>query len=149
MVKTLPSKAGGAGSIPGQETKIPHGAGPKNQNIKQKRNRNKFSKKFKNDPHPKRENLKKKNSTPIFSKRTAPHLPPAPFQTSQPSSWSRRACSPGMLKARTGRCLGGTWEAAVAAAAQPKMTGQQPLIIRPVLSGPATSCRYHVNILNL
>ena len=36
VVKTLPSKAGGAGSILGQGTKIPHALGPKNQNIKQK-----------------------------------------------------------------------------------------------------------------
>ena len=115
MVKTLPSKAGGAGLIPGGGTKIPHVSGPKTQNIKQKRNCNTFSKNFKNDPHQKKKNLKK-NSTPIFSKRTAPSLPPAPLQTSQPSSWSRRACSPGLLKARAGRCLGGTWEVAVAAA---------------------------------
>ena len=31
MVKTLPSNAGGAGSIPGQEAKIPH-ASQKNRN---------------------------------------------------------------------------------------------------------------------
>ena len=36
MVKTSPSNAGGAGSIPGQGAKIPHASGPKNQNIKQK-----------------------------------------------------------------------------------------------------------------
>ena len=36
VVKTSPSSAGGAGSIPGQGAKIPHAAGPKNQNIKQK-----------------------------------------------------------------------------------------------------------------
>ena len=29
MVGTLPAKAGGAGSIPGQEAKIPHGLWPK------------------------------------------------------------------------------------------------------------------------
>ena len=58
MIKTLPSNAGGAGSIPGGEAKIPHASQPKNQNIKQKQYCNKFSKDFKNGPHPK----KKKNS---------------------------------------------------------------------------------------
>ena len=33
MVKTLPSNAGGVGSIPGQGAKIPHASQPKNQNI--------------------------------------------------------------------------------------------------------------------
>ena len=36
MVKTLPSNAGGAGSIPGRGAKIPHASRPKNRNIKQK-----------------------------------------------------------------------------------------------------------------
>ena len=31
VVKTLPSNAGGAGSIPGRGAKIPHASGPKNQ----------------------------------------------------------------------------------------------------------------------
>ena len=35
VVKTSPSKAGSAGSIPGQGTKIPPALRPKNQNIKQ------------------------------------------------------------------------------------------------------------------
>ena len=48
-VKTLPSNAGGVGSIPGQEAKIPHGWWPKKQNIQQKQYGNKFSKNFKND----------------------------------------------------------------------------------------------------
>ena len=117
MVKTLPSKAGGAGLIPGRGTKIPHVSGPKKQNIKQKQNCNTFSKNFKNDPHQKKKNLKE--TALLFSQREQlPSLPPALLQTSQPSSWSRRACSPGLLKARAGCCLGGTWEAAVAAAAQ-------------------------------
>ena len=34
VVKTLPSNAGGAGSIPGQGEKIPHASWP--QNVKQK-----------------------------------------------------------------------------------------------------------------
>ena len=36
VVKTSPSNAGGAGSIPGQRAKIPHASQPKNQNIKKK-----------------------------------------------------------------------------------------------------------------
>ena len=36
MVKTSLSNAGGAGSISGQEAKIPHASRPKKQNIKQK-----------------------------------------------------------------------------------------------------------------
>ena len=36
VVKTSPSSAGGACSIPGGGAKIPHASGPKNQNIKQK-----------------------------------------------------------------------------------------------------------------
>jgi len=34
VVKTSPSSTRGAGSIPDQEAKIPHGSWPKNQNIK-------------------------------------------------------------------------------------------------------------------
>ena len=44
MVKTLPSGAGGAGSIPGWGAKIPNALWPKNQNIKQKQYCNKFKK---------------------------------------------------------------------------------------------------------
>ena len=51
VVKTLPSNAGGAGSIPG---KIPHASWPKNQNTKEKRYCNKFNKDFKNGPHQKK-----------------------------------------------------------------------------------------------
>ena len=36
VVKTLPSNAGGASSIPNQGAKIPHALGPKSQNIRQK-----------------------------------------------------------------------------------------------------------------
>ena len=36
MVKTSPSIAGAAGSIPGREAKIPHALQSKSQNIKQK-----------------------------------------------------------------------------------------------------------------
>ena len=59
MVKTSPSNAGGAGSIPGQGAKIPHASWPKNQNIEQKQCCNTFNKDFKNSPHQK--NLKKNN----------------------------------------------------------------------------------------
>ena len=53
MVKTSPSNAGGAGSIPGQGAGIPHASQPINQNIKQKQYCNKFNKDFKNGPHQK------------------------------------------------------------------------------------------------
>ena len=59
VVKTSPSKAGGAGSIPGRGAKIPHASWPKKQNIKQKQYFNKFNKDLKNGPHQKK-NLKKK-----------------------------------------------------------------------------------------
>ena len=52
VVKTLPSNAGGVGSIPGQGANIPHASGPKNQNIKQKQYCNNFNKDIKNSPHP-------------------------------------------------------------------------------------------------
>ena len=62
MVKTLPSNAGGAGSIPGQGAKIPHASWPKNQNIKKKKQYcNKSNKDFKNGPHQKKKILKVKS----------------------------------------------------------------------------------------
>ena len=51
VVNTLPSTAGGMGSIPCQGAKIPHALPPKNQNIKQKQHCNRFNKDFKNGPH--------------------------------------------------------------------------------------------------
>ena len=36
VVKILPSDAGGEGSLPDREAKIPHASWPKNQNVKQK-----------------------------------------------------------------------------------------------------------------
>ena len=51
MVKTSPSGAGGAASIPDQGAKISYALWPKNQNIKQNQYCNKFNKDFKNDPH--------------------------------------------------------------------------------------------------
>ena len=50
VVNTLPSNAGGAGSIPGWGAKIPHASGPKIQNIKQKQYCKIFNKDFKNGP---------------------------------------------------------------------------------------------------
>ena len=47
MVKTSPSEAGGASSIPGRGAKTPHASRPKNQNIKEKQYCNKFNKDFK------------------------------------------------------------------------------------------------------
>ena len=47
MVKSSPSRAGCAGSIPGQEAKTPHALGPKNQSRKKwKQYGNKFNKDF-------------------------------------------------------------------------------------------------------
>ena len=53
VVEISPSNAGGAGSIHCQGAKIPHGSGPKLQNIKQKQYCNKFNEDFKNGPHQK------------------------------------------------------------------------------------------------
>ena len=51
VVKTLPSNAGGAGSIPGLGAKIPHASRPKKpKNIKEKQYCNKFNEDFKNGP---------------------------------------------------------------------------------------------------
>ena len=49
VVKPSPCNVGGVGSIPGQEAKITHALGPKNQNIKQKRYCNKSSKDLKKE----------------------------------------------------------------------------------------------------
>ena len=53
---TLPSNAGGVGSIPGRGSRTPHASWPNNQNIKQKQYCNKD---FKNGPRQKK-SLKKK-----------------------------------------------------------------------------------------
>ena len=53
VVKTSPSNAGGAGSIPGRQAKIPHASGPKSQNIKQKQYCRKINKDFKNGQYQK------------------------------------------------------------------------------------------------
>ena len=54
VVKTSPSSAGGVGSIPGWEAKIPHALRPENQTIKQKQYCNQFNQDFKNGPHQKK-----------------------------------------------------------------------------------------------
>ena len=54
VVKTLPSNAGAASSIPVAGAKIPHASQPKNQNIKQKEYWNKCNKVFKSGPHQKK-----------------------------------------------------------------------------------------------
>ena len=61
VVKTPPSNARGAGSIPGWRAQIPHASGLKIQNIKQKQYCNKFNKDFKNGPL-KKNSLNKKVS---------------------------------------------------------------------------------------
>ena len=61
VVRTSPSHAEGAGSIPGQGPQIPHALQSKNQNVKQKQYCNKFKKDFKNGPHKKKQ-LKKKGN---------------------------------------------------------------------------------------
>jgi len=53
-VKTLPSSAEGAGSIPGQGAKVAYASWSKCQNIKQKQYCSKFNKDFKNGPPPKK-----------------------------------------------------------------------------------------------
>ena len=63
VVKTLPSRAEGAGSIPGRGAKIPDAPWPKNQNIKQKQYCSKFNKDLKNGLY-----QKKKNSLKIVAK---------------------------------------------------------------------------------
>ena len=71
MVRTSPSKAGGAGSIPCWGAKIPHISGPKDQNIKQKQDCNKFNQDFKNGPYQnkfKKSKEKKKRKKDISKK---------------------------------------------------------------------------------
>ena len=70
MVKTSPSNARGAGSIPGQGSRIPHASWPKHQNIKKKKKKqycNKFNKNFK------KWSTSKKKLIFYFS-RKSPHL---------------------------------------------------------------------------
>ena len=65
MVKILTSNAGGVGLIPLHGDKIPHPLRPKNQNIIQKEQHNKFNKDFKNGPCEKKI-LKKKDRKAIL-----------------------------------------------------------------------------------
>ena len=56
VVKTLPSKAGDAGLIPGRGTKIPQASTIKKPEHKQQKQYcNKFNQDFKNDPHQEKE----------------------------------------------------------------------------------------------
>ena len=63
MVKISPSKAGGAGSIPGQGAKIPYASCPKKQNMKHKQYCNKLN----TDLRKERENLPAMQETQIPS----------------------------------------------------------------------------------
>ena len=57
MVKTSPSSAGGAGSVSGQEAKIPQASWPENQNMARKQQKqycNTFNKDFRNGSHQKK-----------------------------------------------------------------------------------------------
>ena len=56
MVRTSPSNAGGASSIPGERARILHASWSKNQNLKQKQYCNKFNKDFENGLY--KQNLK-------------------------------------------------------------------------------------------
>ena len=63
MVKILPSNAGGVGSIPGQGAKISHASRPENQNINNRSDIIRSSKKILiKGVHIKKKNLKKKES---------------------------------------------------------------------------------------
>ena len=69
VVKTLPSNAGGPGSIPGWGDEIPHALCPQNQNIKRKQYYNKLNKDFKNGPHQKK-NKRERERIPVPEGRT-------------------------------------------------------------------------------
>ena len=66
-VETLPTSAGGVGSIPGQGARIPHASRPGDQNIKQKQYCNRFNRDFKNSPHPKKKKGRKGPQTSLYS----------------------------------------------------------------------------------
>ena len=51
VVGTLPSSAGGVGSIPGQGARIPHASGSRDHSINWKQSHSKINKHFKNGPH--------------------------------------------------------------------------------------------------
>ena len=53
VAESSPPNAGGVSLIPGQEAKIPHASGHKNNNIKQKQYCNKYNKEFLNGPYKK------------------------------------------------------------------------------------------------
>ena len=60
MVKTSPSSAGGSGSIPDWQAKIPCALRPKSRNIKQRQYCNKFNKDYKYGPHQRKKKKEKK-----------------------------------------------------------------------------------------
>ena len=75
MVKTLPSNAEGAGSIPGQGAKIPHALWPKNQNIKHKPDRNKLKDLRTGSHHKKKKKLKNKTGASLGAQWLRIRLP--------------------------------------------------------------------------
>ena len=85
VVKTSPSNAGGAGSIPGWGAEIAHASWPKNQSIKQEQYCNKFNKDFKKMVHVKKIFKKKKKcaqAPQLISLTPRSHLhmgPPGPI----------------------------------------------------------------------
>ena len=72
MIKTLPSNAGDAGSIPGQGAKIQHVSQPKSQNIRQKEYCNKSNKDFLNGPHQKIFKKKKERDSVLKYRELSP-----------------------------------------------------------------------------
>ena len=80
VVKTSPSNAGGAGSIPGQGAKIPHASWPKNQKHKTEAILYKFNKDFlKNGPHQKKKVFKKKKELLYVWSQTPGFESPTPY----------------------------------------------------------------------
>ena len=77
VVKTSPSSAGGACSIPGGGAKIPHASQSSNQSIKQKPYCDRFNKAFKSGPYPKKlffdNNNDKRNTYKIELKQKLTH----------------------------------------------------------------------------
>ena len=70
MATTSLCNAVGVGLIPGQGAKIPHASRPKNQNIKQKQDYNKFNKDFKMVQIKKEK--KKKGTLGLYSAKQGP-----------------------------------------------------------------------------
>ena len=82
MANTLPSSAGGEGSVPGRGAEIPHTSWLKSQNIKQKQYCNTFNKDFKSGPHQKSllkngQKFKKKKEEEKGDSDDIPLVPPS------------------------------------------------------------------------